>query len=129
MSIYIYVLFYFVAYSMAQGSSDLEGVGGGRVFGNLALCAPFINSALLAGPMGDLAAALTCRVLLRREGLFVGGSAGMNVVAGWLSQSILIIILCDFTTLTKEKTTRNACSCRRSIARARSVDARRAHDA
>lgn len=63
----------------AEGSSDLEGVGASKLFKNIVACEPYVELSLIAGRDGDSIAAAMCRWLVEKEGLFLGGSAGMNV--------------------------------------------------
>jgi cysteine synthase A len=79
-----------------EGESDLEGIGIKRVVANFA-GAP-VDRAIR---VGDKAAVAMAHWLLRNEGLFVGGSAGLNVtgaarIARELPEgSTVVTILCD----------------------------------
>lgn len=72
----------------AEGSSDLEGVGASKLFNNIVACEPFVEMSLIGGRDGDSIAAAMCRWLVLKEGLFLGGSAGMNVCT---SEQILFL--------------------------------------
>eukprot|EP01122_Echinamoeba_exundans_P013638 TRINITY_DN5991_c0_g1_i1.p1 TRINITY_DN5991_c0_g1~~TRINITY_DN5991_c0_g1_i1.p1 ORF type:complete len:369 (+),score=55.43 TRINITY_DN5991_c0_g1_i1:15-1121(+) len=79
-----------------KGSSVLEGIASSRVYGNL-------DQASLDGELilSDECAVEMCRFLLKKEGLFVGGSAGLNAAAAYLLAKRLgpghtiVTILCD----------------------------------
>lgn len=79
---------------------SLEGVGPGRLYGNLVHGAQFVARGVVGGLTSDLTAAAMCRFLVRKEGVFVGGSAGLNVAAAVLAAKlekprIIATILCD----------------------------------
>ncbi len=78
----------------------LEGVGPGRMYGNLVAGAPFVARGVIGGRTADLTAAAMCRFLVRKEGVFVGGSAGLNCAAAVLAARlqkprVIATILCD----------------------------------
>jgi cysteine synthase A len=86
--------------STPPSTLSLEGVGPGKFYANLVAAAPFVKRSVLGGPLGDLTAAAMCRFLVRREGVFVGGSAAFNVCAAVLAARLLrprvvVTLLCD----------------------------------
>jgi cysteine synthase A len=93
------------AVTEVEGSSDLEGVGAGKLFGNLAKSEPYCINTVLCGADGDRIAATMCRYLVEHEGVFVGGSAAMNVAGAVVAARMLhgtehakrpiVTILCD----------------------------------
>lgn len=80
--------------AVGLAASELEGVGSSALYDNLAP----VDAALI---VSDTQAIAMCRFLLKHEGFFVGGSAGLNVCGAVLAARQLgpghtiVTMLCD----------------------------------